>query len=126
MEDKHRHNRGRLEDDLPLKPQWFHILLALSEKERHGSGIVRAVLGQTDGKMRLWPATLYGSLEDLETKDWIAELTEAAERPEGESERKRIYRITPFGARILAAEANRLQSLASAALERVASGKAAG
>ncbi len=126
MEDKHRHDEGRLEDDLPLKPQWFHILLALSEQEQHGSGIVRAVLEQTDDKLRLWPATLYGSLEDLEAKDWIAELTEPADRPEGESERKRIYRITPSGARVLAAEANRLQSLASAALARVAAGKAAG
>ncbi len=126
MDGKHRHNGEQLSDSLPLKPQWFHILLALSEKEQHGSGIVRAVLNQTDDKLRLWPATLYGSLEDLEGKDWIAELTEAAGRPKGESERKRIYRITPSGARILAAEANRLQSLASAALERVAAGKAAG
>jgi DNA-binding PadR family transcriptional regulator len=106
---------------LPLKSQWFHILLALSEDARHGSGIVRSVLQQTDGKLRLWPATLYGSLEDLVSLGWIEELTEHGERPEGESEKKRFYRIRRTGARMLVAEADRLQALARAALDRVGS-----
>ena len=110
---------------LPLKAQWFHILLALSEEAKHGSGIVRSVLDQTSGKLRLWPATLYGSLEDLAALGWIEELTELGERPAGESEKKRFYRIKPSGARILAAEADRLQALARAALDRVGSGNLA-
>jgi DNA-binding PadR family transcriptional regulator len=110
---------------LPLKTQWFHILLAISDEARHGSGIVRSVLEQTDGKLRLWPATLYGSLEDLVALGWIEELTQHGERPEGESEKKRFYRIKPSGARILAAEADRLQALARAALDRVGSGNLA-
>lgn len=110
---------------LPLKTQWFHILLALSDEPRHGSGIVRSVLEQTDGKLRLWPATLYGSLEELVSLGWIEELTELGERPEGESEKKRFYRTRPDGARVLAAEANRLQLLARAALERVGPGNLA-
>jgi len=114
-----------LDDALPLKPQWFHLLLALSESAQHGSGIVRAVLQQTDGKLRLWPATLYGSLEEVAAKGWISESTEPSERPQGESDRKRFYQITPAGAQILAAEANRLQSLANTALRRVAARKAA-
>ena len=108
-----------LEDHLPLKPQWFHILLALSEETRHGSGIVRAVLHETDGKLHLWPATLYGSLEDLAEQDWIEEVSDLAERPKGESEKKRFYRITPNGARLLVAEAERLRALATTALARV-------
>jgi len=120
-----RHDQPRLENALPLKPQWFHILLALSETAQHGSGIVRAVLQQTDGKLRLWPATLYGSLEEVAAKGWISELTDPSERPVGESEKKRFYRITPSGAQLLAAEANRLQSLARTALERVAARKVA-
>jgi DNA-binding PadR family transcriptional regulator len=104
---------------LPLKTQWFHILLALSDEPRHGSGIVRSVLEETDGKLRLWPATLYGSLEDLVSLGWIEELTEHGERPWGESEKKRFYRIRPAGARVLAAEADRLQALARAVLDRV-------
>lgn len=110
---------------LPLKAQWFHILLALSEEAKHGSGIVRSVLDQTDGKLRLWPATLYGSLEDLVALGWIEELTELGERPAGESEKKRFYRIKPSGARVLTAEADRLQALARAALDRVGSGNLA-
>jgi DNA-binding PadR family transcriptional regulator len=110
---------------LPLKAQWFHILLALSEEAKHGSGIVRSVLDQTSGKLRLWPATLYGSLEELAALGWIEELTELGERPAGESEKKRFYRIKPSGARILAAEADRLQALARAALDRVGSGNLA-
>jgi len=105
----------------PLKSQWFHILLALSEDPRHGSGIVRSVLEQTNGSLRLWPATLYGSLEDLAERGWIEELTTESDRPE-ESERRRYYRITRDGSGVLAAEANRMQTLASAALARVASG----
>lgn len=111
---------------LPLKSQWFHILLALSEEARHGSGIVRSVLEQTDGKLRLWPATLYGSLEELVALGWIEELTADGERPEGESEKKRFYRIKQTGAQVLAAEAARLQSLARAALDRVGTGKPVG
>ena len=110
---------------LPLKPQWFHILLALSAEARHGSGIVRAVLDETAGKLRLWPATLYGSLDELAGRGWIEELTTRAERPAGESDRKRFYQITSFGTRVLAAEAGRLQALAHAALERVSAGKLA-
>lgn len=99
-----------------MKTHWFHILLALSDDVRHGSGIVRAVLDQTDGELRLWPATLYGSLDELSGKGWIEEVTDEGERPEGESDRKRFYRLTPAGAGALAEEAARLQTLARAAL----------
>lgn len=106
---------------LPLKIQWFHILMALSEDSLHGSGIVRAVLEQTEEKLRLWPATLYGSLEELALSGWIEEITEEGEFPEGESRRKRIYRLTPMGARILVLEAERMGQLARTALDRLAS-----
>ena len=110
------------QEHLPLKSQWFHILLALSEETRHGSGIVRSVLQETDGKLRLWPATLYGSLDELAAHGWIAEVSDPAERPQGESERKRFYRITPDGARLLAADAERLKALATSALTRLGAG----
>ncbi len=112
-------NDNDLSKHLPLKTQWFHILLALSEEPQHGSGIVRSVLSQTDGKLRLWPATLYGSLEELVSIGWIEELVGTAERPEGESERKRFYRIRSSGARVLAAEAARMQNLARAAFDKL-------
>lgn len=112
----------QLEQHLPLKPQWFHILLALSEETRHGSGIVRSVLHETQGKVHLWPATLYGSLEDLAEAGWIEEVSDPAERPAGESEKKRFFRITLPGAQVLAAEARRLQALATTALSRLDAG----
>ena len=99
-----------------MKLQFFHILLAVADESRHGSGIVRAVLQQTDGQLRLWPATLYGSLEELTRIGWLEEVIDPAERPKGESERKRFYRITPQGARVLADEAERLRALGQAAL----------
>ena len=113
--------RVDLANALPLKPQWFHILLALSHEAQHGSGIVRSVLDQTEGKLRLWPATLYGSLEELAQVGWIEELTGPTGRPEGESEKKRFFRITQAGKQVLSAEAERLQSLAQTAMERLAS-----
>ena len=107
---------------LPLKLHWFHILLALSDNPRHGSGIVRSILEQTDGKLRLWPATLYGSLEELLNNAWIEELKEPDDHPKGESRKRRYYCISPRGRLVLAAEASRLQTLARVALERVGLG----
>ena len=115
-------NADHPERHLPLKPQWFHILLALSEVTRHGSGIVRSVLHDTQDKVHLWPATLYGSLDDLAELGWIEEVSDPDERPRGESEKKRFYRITLPGARVLAAEAARLQALAATALTRLGAG----
>jgi DNA-binding PadR family transcriptional regulator len=109
------------DDFQPLKRHWFHILLALSEEDRHGSGIVRAVLEHTDGKLRLWPAILYGSLDELSARGWIEELPDP-ERPNGASQRKRFYRLTPAGIRALRTEARQLATLAKTALDRVSAG----
>jgi len=50
---------------IPLKTNWFHILLSLAAGEQHGYGIMQDVLEQTTGKLRLWPATLYGAIKRL-------------------------------------------------------------
>ena len=83
-----------------LKPHWFYILLTLSEGERHGLAIAREVESLSDGRIRLWPATLYGSLDDLRRRRWIEEINDPRERPEAESERKRYYRLTRSGRQI--------------------------
>lgn len=98
---------------LPLKPQWFHILLALAAGEQHGYGIMQDVLGRTTGKVRLWPATLYGSIRRLIE----AELIEESPRrpaPELDDARRRYYRLTTLGERVLDAECARLQELVDA------------
>ena len=93
-----------------LKPRWFQILLALSDQDRHGSDIVREVLDQTGGELRLWPAMLYGSLEQMAAENLIGET-----RPDGASARRRYFAITISGREVLAAEADRLDALARAA-----------
>ena len=69
-----------------IKPHWFYILLALADEDRHGLAIARDVQSLSDGAVRLWPATLYGSLDELRARRWIEELDE---HPAEESERRR-------------------------------------
>jgi DNA-binding PadR family transcriptional regulator len=93
---------------IPLKPQWFHILLSLAGGEQHGYGIMQEVLNRTTGRVRLWPATLYGSIKRLIE----AELIEESDvRPELDDARRRYYRLTALGRRVLDAECERLQEL---------------
>ena len=88
----------------PLKPQLFHILLALAEGALHGYGIQRSVLDRTDGGLMLWPATLYRMLTQLESDGLI----EAAAKPaaEPEDERRQYYALTKAGRKRLRAEAD--------------------
>ena len=104
---------------LPLKPRWLHVLLAVAGGSRHGYAIRQEVEARTSGRVRLWPATLYGSLEELRERGWIEELADPEERPEGESERKRIYRVTGIGRKELEGEALHLEGEAAMARERL-------
>jgi DNA-binding PadR family transcriptional regulator len=98
------------ESFLPLKPHWFHVLLSLYDQDQHGYGIMQEVLERTGGKVRLWPATLYGTLKRLIEEDLIEE---SGERPAAELDdaRRRYYRLTRQGRRVLAAESQRLEDL---------------
>jgi DNA-binding PadR family transcriptional regulator len=95
---------------LPLKTNWFHILLSLAGQEQHGYGIMQEVLERTDGKVRLWPATLYGSLKRLIGEGLIAE---SEERPAAELDdaRRRYYKLTRLGREVLDLESERLEDL---------------
>ena len=104
-----------------LKPQFFYILLALADGERHGLAIARDVQSLSDGGVKLWPATLYGSLDELRSRKWIEEL---AEHPVEESERKRYYRLTRTGRAVLGDEVDRLSRLARLARARTRTGDA--
>jgi DNA-binding PadR family transcriptional regulator len=95
---------------LPLKPNWFHMLLSLANEEQHGYAIMQEVLERTDGKVRLWPATLYGTLERLLDAELIAEANRRPSTDEDDA-RRRYYRLTPLGRRVLAAECIRLEDL---------------
>jgi DNA-binding PadR family transcriptional regulator len=95
---------------LPLKPNWFHVLLALSDQDQHGYGIMQEVLERTDGQVRLWPPTLYGTIKRLVDEELIEE---SDKRPAAELDdsRRRYYRLTTLGRRVLAAESARLEDL---------------
>jgi DNA-binding PadR family transcriptional regulator len=95
---------------IPLKPHWFHIMLSLAGGEQHGYGIMQEVLNRTTGKVRLWPATLYGSIKRLIEADLIEESDERP-APEADDARRRYYRLTDLGKRVLDAECERLQEL---------------
>jgi len=92
----------------------FHILLALADRERHGYHIMQEVEERTEGKVRLGPGTLYGSIKRMLADGWIEE-TEERPDPEMDDERRRYYRLTAFGYRLATAEAERLARLVKSA-----------
>jgi len=98
---------------IPLKTQWFHIMLALAGEDQHGYGIMQEVLERTGGKVRLWPATLYGTIKRLIEADLIEE---SDRRPDSEFDdaRRRYYRLTALGRQVLDAECERLEELLQA------------
>ena len=102
----------------PVKRHWFFILLSLSGSSRYGTAIQEDVRELSDGKVRLWPATLYGSLEELTARAWIEEV-EADERPQDIAGRERFYRLTSDGRGALESEVTRMQSLAGIARARL-------
>jgi DNA-binding PadR family transcriptional regulator len=103
-------SNNNLETHLPLSPAVFHILLALADGERHGYGIMQEVKFRTEGRVRLGPGTLYGAIKRLLEKGLIEEADERPD-PDMDDERRRYYRLTDFGLRVLRAEASRLASL---------------
>jgi DNA-binding PadR family transcriptional regulator len=96
-----------METRLPLSAQVFHLLLALAEGPRHGYGIIQDVEQETGGAVRLGPGTLYGALKRLVEAGWVEE-TDRRPDPALDDERRRYYRLTPAGRRILGADATRL------------------
>src|SRR6202521_866612 len=111
------------QDLLPLTPAVFHILLVLSEGERHGYAIMREVAAVTNGSRQLGPGTLYGCLKRMLSARLVEESDERPD-PDIDDERRRYYRMTDFGVRTLRAEAERLASAVSAArTKRLLSGK---
>ncbi len=102
------------EELLPLSPAAFHVLLALAEGERHGYGIIKDVESRTGGRVRMGPGTLYGAIKRMLDEGLIEE---SDERPDAalDDERRRYYRLTEFGRRVAAAEAERLLGLVKVA-----------
>lgn len=108
---------------VPLTPAVFHILLALSDGERHGYAIRREVAADSNGSLQLGPGTLYGCLKRMLAARLIQETDERPD-PELDDERRRYYAITDVGVRTLRTEAERLAVAVSAAqAKRVLAGR---
>jgi DNA-binding PadR family transcriptional regulator len=99
---------------LPLTPAVFHILLALADADRHGYGIAQELAERTEGRVRLGPGTLYGTLVRMTEAGLVAEKPRAGKATAAD-ERRRYYRITPFGKDVARAEARRLAHLVQVA-----------
>jgi DNA-binding PadR family transcriptional regulator len=101
---------------LPLPAATFHILLALSEDDRHGYGIIQDVAARTRGELKLSAGTLYRSIQRM-LEQGLLEETRERPSPENDDERRRYYRITTFGNTVARAEARRLTQLVKFARE---------
>lgn len=95
---------------LPLPAAAFHILMAVADDDRHGYGIIQDVAARTGGALKLSAGTLYRSIQRMLEQGLILE---TRERPDAQQddERRRYYRITPFGKAVARAEARRLRQL---------------
>jgi DNA-binding PadR family transcriptional regulator len=102
---------------LPLPSATFHILLAVADEDRHGYAIIQDVAARTGGELKLSAGTLYRSIQRMLEQGLIVEPRERPD-PELDDERRRYYRITPFGREVAEAEARRLAQLVRMARRR--------
>jgi DNA-binding PadR family transcriptional regulator len=95
---------------LPLPAATFHILMALADEDRHGYAIIQDIAARTRGELKLSAGTLYRSIQRMLEQGLITE-TRDRPAPELDDERRRYYRITPFGTAVARAETRRLGQL---------------
>ena len=95
---------------LPLPTAFFHILVALADRDRHGYSIMQDVSARTDGKVRLSAGTLYSAVRRMLEQGLIEELRDRPD-PSSNDERRRYYRLTRLGRRVAIAEARRVNDM---------------
>ena len=110
-----------LQELLPLFPATFYILLALSDEDRHGYGIMQEVSRQSEGKYKLGPGTFYDNLEKLIDHGMVKEVPR---KSANDDPRRRYYRMTGFGRKLLSAEVSRLDVVVREAKVRLQGAKA--
>ena len=102
--------RAEIEALLPLKPVALQVLLSLADSERHGYAITQDIQGRTSARMRIEPGNLYRALKTM-LDDGLIEESDRRPAPDLDDERRRYYRITPFGTAAARAEMRRLSQL---------------
>src|SRR5262245_59164168 len=111
------HENEDIDAMLPLPPATFHILMALADEDRHGYAVIQDIAARTDGELKMSAGTLYRSIQRMQEQGLIVE-TRSRRAPEDEDERRRYYRITPFGLAVARAEAYRLTRMVKLARAR--------
>jgi len=101
----------------PLTPAVLHILLALSTEERHGYGIMKQVESDSQGKVKMGPGTLYGSIGRMIEAGLIRESDKKVD-PEMDDERRIYYKITGLGQGTLEAELERYREVVAVAKKK--------
>ena len=102
------------QSQLPLSPVVLHILLAVADEAqgKHGYAIAREIEEVSEGQVRMGAGTLYGSIQRMLDAELIEE---RRSRTAGDDERRRYYRITAFGRRVLSLELRRLNEVVAIA-----------
>ncbi len=108
---------------LPLTPVAYEILVSLGDEERHGYGIMQEIESRTGGNVKLRPGTLYRAVDRMLGLGLIEE-SAARPDPEFDDERRRYYRMTDLGRRVVSAEAERLVAAVASARSKNLLGKA--
>ena len=109
------------QSQLPLTPVVLHILLALSDGERHGYAIAQEIEETTRGQVRMGPGTLYGSIQRMLASTVIEEAParrRATDANENDDARRRYYRMTAFGRRVLEFDLDRLNAVVQLARQK--------
>jgi len=111
------HNQDEIDALLPLPPATLHILMALADEDRHGYAIIQDIAFRTGGELQMSAGTLYRSIQRMQEQGLIVETRERP-APENDDERRRYYRITPFGLAVARAETGRLTQMLKLARAR--------
>jgi DNA-binding PadR family transcriptional regulator len=93
---------------LPLSAPMFQVLIALADGEKHGYAIIKEVTRRTLGEVKLGAGTLYAIIRKFEGDGMVEESDERPD-PALDDERRRYYRLTPFGREVAQAEAKRME-----------------
>lgn len=107
---------------LPLTPVVFHTLVCLAEGASHGYAIAQQVEGITEGRVKMGPGTLYGTLQRLQAQGLITEVARPSEPQGGHAERRRYYELTPRGREAARAELQRLEGVTALARRALRAG----
>ena len=107
-------SKSDVRDCLPLTPVVFEVLVSLGDQDRHGYAIMQEIEDRTEGGVKLRPGTLYRAVDRM-LADGLIEESASRPDPEYDDERRRYYRITRFGRRVVSAEAERLAAAVESA-----------